>query len=172
MGSKLVIKCKTKVLQSLVMVFTGLFLIGFCGRMISNGESWWWSIAVLVGIFFVYHWSLVLYRGSRTIVLLVKDHTLYTTYDQSKIVAKKMEEIKKLDFYSNAFAINDIQRFWRFTFKLNGANTTDMLYFQYQDKKVDWIDLKKYDVKLTDAHLEELVRFLLEHHPRIELGEP
>ncbi|GAB5555321.1 MAG: hypothetical protein Sapg2KO_49120 [Saprospiraceae bacterium] len=140
--------------------------------MISNGESWWWSIGVLFGIFCVYNWTIILYKGSRSIVLIVKEHTLYTTYERSKVVDKKMEEIKKLDFYSNVFTISDIQRFWRFTFKLNGANTTDMLYLQYQDEKVDWIDLNKYDVKLTDTHLEELVRFLLEHHPSIELGEP
>lgn len=167
-----ILKCKTQTLASIGMITFGLILIGFCGQMILNGESWWWSIAVLFGMFCVYHWAIILSRGSMSIVLLVKDHILYTTYDRSKVVAKKMEEIKRLGFYSNAFSLDSIQRFWRFTFKVNGANTSDMLYFQYQGKKVSWIDLNKYEVKITDTQLEDLVSFLLVHHPRIQIGKP
>jgi hypothetical protein len=172
MSPILLLKCKTKILSSISMILFGIALFLGGSFLVYTGGSWWWTILILFGIFCVWTWSSILYKGSMTLVFFVKDELMYFTYDRTKIVLNRLDEIKETKFYTHSFELHSIQNFWRYVLKVNGGTTTDNLHFMYEGEKIELADLNANEVELNDKDLKEIAIFLHAHNPHISIGKP
>lgn len=168
----LIIKGKIKWLSSILMIIFGVVVFGVAAKFLIDGASWWWLIGIAFGIFCAYNWTMIIIRGSMTLVFFVKDGYLYFTYDRTKIVANNLEEIQATTFVTNTYNLGLIQRFWRYQVTVNQATTSDFLYFLYNGQQLELADLAYHEVKLTKKQVEEIALFLLGHQPNIQFGKP
>ena len=171
MSPIIITKCKTKPFTAIGMVLFGIFLIAMGAWLIVSGGSWWWLILVLFGVFCLYHWAKILIQGSMSLVLYVDSGNLYVTYDHTKHIITKMEEIKRLEHYTKLYELSKINRFWQYITRTNGVVNSDVLYFLYEQKEEVLADLDYYGATITEEDLNKILHFLLSHNPNIQIGK-
>lgn len=172
MNPILIIKCKIKLLPSIAMIVFGLALLLGTGFMIFEGGKLWWLIGAFLGLFCIYHWTNIILKGGRTLVFYVNNNILYFTYAQTKIVVQELEQIKSMTFFTAMYNLAEIQNFWRYIRTANGAVNTDALRLKYQNEKIELADLNYHELRLEENDLNKIALFLIDHNPKIQLGEP
>ncbi|MCB0509827.1 MAG: hypothetical protein KDC82_03610 [Bacteroidetes bacterium] len=171
MGPILLIRCKVNVYASIGMIIFGLAALAISAWLIIIGYSLWWLILTAFGLFCILNWTKILLDGSRTLVFYIQNGWLYFSFEKSKKIVAKLDEIEKGEYYSSKFELAEVEKFWRHIYISDGNTHEDELWIKYQGEKVKLADLHQYESKLSDKDLLAIAHFLKYHQPKLSLGK-
>lgn len=171
MGPILLIQCKVNIYASIGMIIFGLGAIIIPTWLIYLGYSLWWLLSAALGIFCIYNWTRIILQGSRSLVFYIQNSWLYFSYETSKKIVTKLDQIEKGEFYTSKFELTKLENFWRHIYTSDGNTHEDELWLKYDSEKVRLADLHQLETKLTDNDLLAIAQFLKYHQATIVLGK-